>query len=144
MSLARRIAKAGVLKTARAVGHEFHRRGNIARSMADALEHLRALGFMPGTVFDVGVAEGTPDLYRVYPEAEYVLIEPLAEYEPALQGILTRLKGRYVLAAAGEEAGRTQISIRDDASSAKREIDKSDTTLEWRTIPTVTIDRLCV
>src|SRR5580658_5002833 len=56
-------------------------------SLLGALEHVRRLGFRPHTVIDAGVADGTPELYKTFPEAHYILIEPLAEFVPAFRRI---------------------------------------------------------
>src|SRR5690349_5073105 len=39
-------------------------------------------GELPKTVVDVGVAEGTPTLYRAVPNAKYFLIDPTSEALP--------------------------------------------------------------
>src|SRR5947199_5134856 len=56
-------------------------------------------------VFDVGVGWGTPELYEAFPQARHILVEPLVEYEPAIQQILDRYDADWVRAAAGAEAG---------------------------------------
>lgn len=43
--------------------------------------YLASLGFEVKTVFDVGVAGGTANLYEAFPEAKFVLIEPISEFE---------------------------------------------------------------
>ena len=93
-------------------GIELRRRGaGVRRTAEEVLEHAARLGFRPGTVVDVGVAYGTPELYAAFPGSRHVLIEPLAEYEEAL-GILARRHGAdVVLAAAGPEPGTTTINV---------------------------------
>jgi FkbM family methyltransferase len=80
-------------------------------SLADVLANVRRLGFEPGTVIDVGVAWGTPDLYAGFPGARHLLVEPLAEYEEALRGICERYRAEYVLAGAGSEPGEMEIAV---------------------------------
>lgn len=63
--------------------------------------HLGRLGFNPSTVFDVGVGFGTPTLYATYPQAFFVLVEPLVEYEAAVRTILKSYRGELVAVAAG-------------------------------------------
>src|SRR5690349_20367910 len=60
-------------------------------------EPFRRHGYAPATVIDVGVAAGTPVLYEAFPDAYHVLVEPLAEFEPALQALVARNGGEYVL-----------------------------------------------
>ena len=45
-------------------------------SLARALTSLRALGWTPGGIVDVGVGAGTPGLYSVWPHTPLCLIEP--------------------------------------------------------------------
>src|SRR5262245_6732413 len=80
-------------------------------SMRGAFEQLKRMGFRPRTVIDVGVAWGTPDLYAEFPEAEILLIEPQAEFEPWLKKICAESKGHYVLAAAGGEPGTAIFNV---------------------------------
>jgi FkbM family methyltransferase len=93
-------------------GVELRRRGTgVRRTAEEVLEHAVAVGFRPGTVVDVGVAYGTPELYAAFPGSRHLLVEPLAEYEEAL-GILARRHGaEVVLAAAGPEPGTTTINV---------------------------------
>lgn len=72
--------------------------------------HLRNTGFHPGIVVDVGVADGTFDIYTVFPEAHYLLIEPLEEFMPAMRWIARHYRADIALAAAGAEEG--QVAIR--------------------------------
>jgi FkbM family methyltransferase len=80
----------------------------------DSFALLRRLGFSPGTVIDVGVAHGTPDLYAVFPDAYFLLIEPLPDFEPVLRQILEGRQGRYVMAAAGRAPGVALLNVHRD------------------------------
>lgn len=79
----------------------------LRRKVEETYALLRKHGFLPTTIIDVGVANGTPGLYQAFPEAQLLLIEPLPEYEPQLQAILRQRQGRYALAAAGESDGQS-------------------------------------
>jgi FkbM family methyltransferase len=83
----------------------------VRRSAEEVLDHAVALGFRPGTVVDVGVAYGTPELYEAFPGARHLLIEPLAEYQEALGLIAGRHGAEVVLAAAGPEPGTVTINV---------------------------------
>lgn len=65
----------------------------------------------PATVFDVGVGRGTGELYRAFPEARMLLIEPLAEYRPALERISEKYDCRIIAKAAGNRCGRAEIAV---------------------------------
>src|SRR5262245_58752099 len=74
-------------------------------------ENVRKPGLAPATLIDVGVARGTPNLYRAFPDARLVLIEPLAEFEDDLRRISARRGGEYVLTAVGAEPGTAVINV---------------------------------
>ena len=118
-------------------GIEVRRRGGVRRTPAEVLAHARRLGLRPAAVFDVGVGWGTPELYEAFPQARHILVEPLVEYEPAIQQILDRYDADWVRAAAGAEAGGGSIAVHrtlqmssmlggwkghDSADSAPREV----------------------
>jgi hypothetical protein len=69
------------------------------RKANEFFDHLKNVGFQPETIIDVGVARGTIDIYDAYPDAYYVLIEPVEEFKPDLVDLLKRLKGEYHLCA---------------------------------------------
>jgi len=66
---------------------------------------MRDQGFDPGVVLDVGAARGdwTTSCRRIYPQATYLLIEPLADYAPALSALSAYGRIRYLPFAAGSE-----------------------------------------
>lgn len=67
----------------RARGYELKRVGAPVRGEDDFMRMLRAKGFSPATVVDIGVWHGTPWLYQ-FPQAKLVLIEPNPVFEPDL------------------------------------------------------------
>lgn len=80
-------------------------------SIAESYDLIRGLGFQPATIIDVGVADGTYALYTAFPNAYFLLVEPLREFEPDLKIILNRYRGSYVLAAAGAAAGELTFHV---------------------------------
>lgn len=72
------------------------------------------LGFKPKTVVDVGVASGTPELYESFPEAYFLLLEPLKEFESDINSVLKKYKGSYVQAAAGSKQGQVTFNVHED------------------------------
>ena len=82
--------------------------------MADALAHVSRFEFYPRTVIDVGVAEGTFPLYKAFPNAFHLLIEPLQEFEPTLRKILETYKGGYIIAAANSQPGCLPFNVHTD------------------------------
>ena len=75
---------------------------------------IREQGFNPQTVIDVGVASGTMELYSVFPDSYFLLIEPLKEFESDLKSILKRYRGSYILAAAGSSSGHVTFNVHDN------------------------------
>jgi FkbM family methyltransferase len=115
-------------------------------SLAGALHQLRTLGFEPQTVVDVGVASGTPELYEAFPEARFLLIEPLAEFEPFLKKICQKYKAQYVLSAAGKARGAATLNVHTDqldCSSLLKEAEGVSVDGSPREVPVVTIDEVC-
>jgi FkbM family methyltransferase len=109
------------------------------------LRQLAGLGFAPRTVIDVGVAYQTVELYEEFSGAEFLLIEPLVEFEPFLRQICVKYKGQYVLAAVGEVAGTATLNIHGDktGSSLLKEVEGAAVDGTPRSVPMVTIDEVC-
>src|SRR5258708_6407888 len=63
----------------------------VRHSLGGALEHVRNLGFSPATAIDVGVATGTFEIYEAFPNARHLLVEPVAEFKPAIDKIVSSL-----------------------------------------------------
>ena len=114
-------------------------------SMRGVLHQLSTLGFHPRTVIDVGVATKTEELYQAFKDANILLIEPLAEFEPFLRDICLSYNAQYVLAAAGENPGSAIINVHPDkfGSSFLKEVEGPSVDGVPREVPVVTIDDLC-
>lgn len=114
-----------------------------SRRFGEAFEQVKKLGFHPKTAIDVGIADGTPDIYKIFPTAHHLLIDPLTEYENTMKSILKKYPGSYVLAAAGSKSGTLELNVHLDhlaSSSPYVERDRPKTTVELRKVPVVTID----
>jgi FkbM family methyltransferase len=115
-------------------------------SMRGALRQLSGLGSRPETVIDVGVAHQTPELYEQFRDAEILLIEPVAEFEPFLRRICAKYRAQYVLAAAGEAPGSAVLNVHAnqiDCSSLLKEVEGPEVDGYPRQVPMVTIDQVC-
>jgi FkbM family methyltransferase len=75
---------------------------------------LRANGMTPQTVFDIGVAQGTPWLYDAFPEAFYYLVDPTREALPHMQCWAQTLRAEVRNVALGASEGTAVIDVRDD------------------------------
>jgi FkbM family methyltransferase len=114
-------------------------------SMKDVLVYVKEKGFNPRSIIDVGVAHGTPDIYNTFPDAFFILIEPLLEFENSLKEILQKNKGAYVIAAASSQSGSTTINVHDDhleGSSVLKETMGPEVDGIERVVKTVTVDEL--
>lgn len=115
-------------------------------SMRGCLEQAVKNGLNPSTVIDVGVAQGTPELYEVFPRAKHILIEPLEEFLPYLKCVVSGLdNAEYVVAAAASKPGRTVINVHPDlvGSSVYKESENSNVNGIERTVSAVTLDGVC-
>ena len=83
----------------------------IRKTIAESYSLLRQLDFQPKTIIDVGVASGTPELYRTFADSYFLLIEPLKEFETDIIAILERYSGSYVLAVEGSKTGQVTFNV---------------------------------
>lgn len=116
------------------------------QSLRGLLQHIQALDFQPGTVIDVGAAYGTQELYETFPNAHHLLIEPLIEYQAALDKLCQQYPHVEVLyAAASYHTDGLTINVHPDlvGSSAYLEEEASDVNGVPRTLPTVRLDTIC-
>jgi FkbM family methyltransferase len=79
---------------------------------------LRRYGLQPATVFDIGVAYGTPELYRAFPDAYYHLIDPTPESLHYMRQLGRRLRCEIHPVALGNREGEVTIEIRPDIQGA--------------------------
>lgn len=86
-------------------------KGGTGRTMADSLNHFKTLGFKPKTVIDIGVGYGTSELYKTFPNARHILIEPLVEFKQYLEKITQQYDGEYIIAAASDKLGKIIINV---------------------------------
>jgi FkbM family methyltransferase len=81
----------------------------------------------PRTIFDIGVAAGTPWLYDAYPEAKYFLIDPTPQSLPFMQDLSQRLNAEVMNIALGNSEGTARIKIRPDHSGSSLFNEVADT-----------------
>lgn len=99
----------------------------------------------PGTVWDIGVGYGTPELYKAYPKAKLVLVEPLTEYGAALAKLSESRDCTIVQKAAGRQVGKAIIDVNvadlQKTSFRRRAVPRADNdSLCTRTIQVTTLD----
>lgn len=119
---------------------------NPRATMQRCLSHAVENGLKPATVIDVGVAGGTTPLYKLFPDAEFILVEPLEEFRPRIEEIVKDLKSaHFIRAAAASSRGNITFNVHPDleGSSMFREEEDSNVNGVERTVPTVTLDEVC-
>jgi len=111
--------------------------------MDDVLRHLKSMGVNPKTVFDIGVADGTEDLYQAFPKSHFVLVEPLKEFEPYMLSMTEKYDLEYVVAAASDTEGSLAINVHPDlcGTSLMKEVEGKPVDGEERTVPTIRLDQ---
>lgn len=86
-------------------------------SMQVGIRRLSGLGINPGCIIDVGAAKGdwTNLARKVWPDANFVLIEPLREQIKQIpDGLKANKKISIIEAVAGEEEGSAHLTITND------------------------------
>lgn len=80
--------------------------------------YVRAFGFRPATVIDVGVHTGTPWLYGAFADRRFELIDPTAEAEEAAAAWAARIDCGFHRCALGAEDG--VLTLRTPLRGGKR------------------------
>jgi len=127
-------------------GYELHRKDGRS-SFAGVLRHAKKMGVNPAEVIDVGAAHGrfTEICSRIFPNAGYLLIEPLKEYTPYLDKVCSKLsRSRHILIAAASRSGEMTLNVHPDlvGSSFYREDEDSDVNGVPRSVSTAPLDDL--
>jgi FkbM family methyltransferase len=112
------------------------------RSFGDFLQLLKHRGIDVATVVDVGVAHGTPSLYRAFPAARFVLVEPVTENKANLERAMRGFDHELIWAAAGAVNGTAIINVHNDlsGSSLLRQAEGTGADGTPRSIPMVRLD----
>ena len=109
--------------------------------------YFRRYGFTPATVIDVGVLDGTPFLYKSFPDAKFVLIDPLQESQQKVEEYWGgKIDYKFHLCAASDSDGELELTIpagRPAMATASSGRSNGDTAqAEKRRIPTRRLDDL--
>jgi len=113
-------------------------------TMYNGLVRLRSLGLTPASIVDVGAAAGTwtEEAAHVWPDAAFLLFEPLEERKEVLTTLQTSSKNKIFLAfaAAGEEEAEVTFHVSDDLDGSGIATDAA-ATAEGRPVKLTSIDR---
>jgi hypothetical protein len=85
-------------------------------TMTAALRRGAMLRAQPASIIDIGAAcgEWSQLAFSVFPDAEYVLVEPLHERAAVAEMCVRNLRMRYVAAAAGATRAQVRIDVSSD------------------------------
>lgn len=112
-------------------------------SIGEVVGYVGSLGFTPRTVVDVGINMGTEGLYDTFPEAKYLLVDPLKESEVFMRAICGKLAdAHYVIAAAGARRGEVELSVPPSFGGAVVTTVNAHANAEKRKVPLTTLDSL--
>ena len=131
----------------RRFGYEIRKSGE-GQSLIRILLHAKKLGFKPRTVIDVGAAWGawSRTCATVFPDARYVLVEPLVEYHESLEKAIKELPVGAVLVSsvATSAPGIVTFHVHPDleGSSVYREGDDPQINGAPRELPATTLDAI--
>jgi FkbM family methyltransferase len=115
-------------------------------TLTGVLEQVRQQGVNPGSVIDVGAAYGdwSTDCYKVFPDATYLLVEPLEEFADFLKERTSDFKrAAFIPAAATSKGGKLTLHVHKDlvGSSLFREAETGVNEKE-RTVRGITVDEI--
>jgi len=119
----------------------------LVRREPSVLRRVQEAGVRPRGVIDVGAALGdwSRGCARVFPDARYLLAEPVEEFRPALEAAATAIGHADVVAAAVADApGTRTLNVHDDlvGSSLLREREGPQVDGSPRAVEVTTVDRL--
>ena len=114
------------------------------RDFADFLGHVRRLGIEFETIIDVGVAFGSPGLYRACPAAKFYLVEPVPSAKAHLDKLAQELGAEVFNVAAGATDGEMTFFVHPDTSgsSAFRQWEGADLDGEEVVVPVRRLDAI--
>lgn len=140
------MVKSLLLKMIGSHGYELRRRDGRS-SLIGVLTQAKKMGVNPAEVIDVGAAHGrfTETCSKVFPDAGYLLIEPLEEYTPYLDKVCSKLsRSRHIRIAAAARSGEMTFNVHPDlvGSSFYRENEDSDVNGVPRSVSTAPLDVL--
>ena len=140
------LLKSSMRKLFNTMGIEVHRR-NSRSTLLGVLRAAKNAGLAPGTVIDVGAAYGSFALQcrRVFPDAMFICIEPLQEYEPLLEKVTKSIpNAEYILAAAASGPKEVTINVHPDLLGSSLYLEAEDSNVNGvpRTVPAIVLDGL--
>lgn len=117
------------------------------RDAGHFLAYAKSKGFAPKTVIDVGVGYGTWSLYNAFPKADFILVEPLEEYDGVVKDVQSKVKAVWHKWAAGAQDGELDIQLpkkdlEKTSFHTRTKITDLGGDVESRKIPVKTLDSI--
>ena len=139
-----RVLKAAIRKVFNSFGIEV-RRSDSRGSVTGALRQAKSIGLVAKSVIDVGAAFGDFALrcHDVFPDARYILVEPLEEYKPYLSRVLKTVPGaEHVQAVAAQGRGDVVIHVHPDLVGSSMYLEEEDSPVNGvpRIVPALSLD----
>jgi len=88
----------------------------------------RRLNLNPNFIIDIGVGYGTPELYKAFPNKNFILVEPLLEFEKPITEICSIYKAKWVKKAAGSIKQKKGLKVDELDLQVSSFYDKSSLT----------------
>jgi FkbM family methyltransferase len=127
-------------------GYEIHSKGRLNISSRFHAAYLSEI-CQPKTVIDVGVGYGTFPLYEAFPAARFVLVEPLREFQPAIETITRNYNCQVFYKAVSDQPGVQELRV--DAKNLTKSsfadrtpLTATGNTLQTRQVETTTLDKI--
>ncbi len=128
------------------------RQGFLVEQTGLNAEALKAYGFRPDVVFDIGVDFGTPELYTAFSDSKFILVDPVAESEAKVAAWASKIDYDFHCCAVGAKAGditlnvpSTEAKVRHSRASIHEFEDGYNNifaSVEKRKVPMVRLDSL--
>jgi FkbM family methyltransferase len=89
-------------------------------------EDLRRHNLEAEIIVDTGVAEGAPQLYRSFPDAYFMMVNPLKESKKYIKKYVKTYNCEFIECALGEKEGESVINVEKSGIGASGFLDKKD------------------
>lgn len=115
-------------------------------SLQGSLQAAGGIGFAPNTIIDIGAARGSwsREVEPIWPEARYILIDPLEENRDELKSVCSKLKhADYRIAAITDHTGNININVHPDLDGSSIFLEREENINGIsREVRTLTVDDL--
>lgn len=128
------------------LGYEVHRKPGPDSFVGFNPSYLARI-CQPKTVFDIGIGYGTYPLYEAFPNAKFVLVEPLRHYEDAIDEIARKYDCDIFYKAVSDREGFLGLTVDTKALerssfAARTSLTKTENKLEVQEVEVTTLDRI--